>query len=146
MLATAETVVVDASVAVKWLLQDEDYAPEAERLLTRFSQGDVILAAPDHIRYEVPAAITVATIGSQPRLTRQQGQSAIEEFLALGLTTVGTDRLILAAYPLVHQYAIALYDALYLALSRQLGCSLVTADRKLYQRIGRLPEVHWIRR
>jgi predicted nucleic acid-binding protein len=144
MTATADAVVVDASVAVKWHLNDEEHAQEAARLLTRFSQGELVLVAPDHIRYEVPSAITVATRGSQPHLTVQQGQEAIAEFLALGLTTIGTDDLILAAYPLVHQYVIALYDALYLALALRLQCSFVTADRKLYQRIKQLPAAVWI--
>lgn len=145
MARPIDTVVVDASVAVKWHLVDEDYGGVAARLLNRFSQGDVILVAPDHIRYEVPAVFTVASRGSSPRMTVQQGQEATEEFLALGLTTVGTDQLIVAAYPLAHQYAIALYDALYLALALQLSCPFITADLKLYQRISHLSVVEWIR-
>jgi predicted nucleic acid-binding protein len=144
MARNADTLVLDASVAVKWHLSDEEYAEEAVELLSRFSEGRVTLLAPDHIRYEVPSAITVATIGSQPRLTRQQGQDAIEESLALGLTTVADDALILDAYSLVHQHGIALYDALYLALAQRSGCALITADRRLYQRIGYLTEVVWI--
>ena len=62
----------------------------------------------------------------------------------LGLTTVGTDDLILAPYLLVHQHAVALYDALYLALAFRMQCFFVTADRKLYQRISHLPGVVWI--
>jgi predicted nucleic acid-binding protein len=144
MAATADTIVVDASVAVKWHLRDEDDAQAAADLLSRFGQGTVILVALDHLHYEVPSAISVATIGANPRLTMEQGPEAIEEFLGLGLTTIGTDRLILAAYPLVHRHGIALYDALYLALAVQLGCSFVTADRKLYQRISHLSAVAWI--
>jgi predicted nucleic acid-binding protein len=144
MTTAADPIVVDASVAVKWHLSDEEFAEDATQLLTRFARGEALLIAPDHIRYEVPSAITVATLGSQPRLTPEQGQEAIEEFLALGLTTVGTDDLILAAYPLVHQYTVALYDALYLALALRMQCSFVTADRKLYQRVGTAPWVVWI--
>ena len=144
MATTADTFVVDASVAVKWHLNDEEHAEAAARLLTRFGRGELTLVAPDHIRYEVPAAITVATIGTQPRLTVQEGQEAIEEFLDLGLTTVSTDDLILAAYPLVHRYNIALYDALYVALALRSQCSFVTADRRLYQRIRQLPGVVWV--
>src|SRR3954451_7749546 len=144
MATTTDTIVVDASVAVKWHLNDEEHAEAAARLLTRFGRGELILVAPDHIRYEVPAAITVATIGTQPRLTVQQGQEAIEEFLALGLTTVGTDDLILAAYPLVHRYNIALYDALYVALASRFQCGFVTADRRLYQCIRQVTGVVWI--
>jgi predicted nucleic acid-binding protein len=48
---------------------------------------------------------------------------------------LGSDDLILAAYPLVHRYNIALYDALYVALALRSQYSFVTADRRLYQRI-----------
>lgn len=106
--------------------------------------GAVELLAPSHIRYEVPSAITVATGGSTPRLIKQAGQEAIRDFLALGIPTVDTDALILAAFPLVAQYNIAFYDALYLALSRQRSFPLITADNKLYQRINSLPDVIWV--
>jgi predicted nucleic acid-binding protein len=144
MTPTTNTVVVDASVAVKWHLEDEDDAEIAAALLDRFTRGEIILIAPDHIRYEVPSAITLATVRAQPRLTRDQGQAAIQRFLAMGLVTVGDDALILAAFPLVHQHKIAFYDAQYLALAERVGCPLVTADRKLYLRIGHLAAVKWI--
>lgn len=140
----AETLVVDASVAAKWHLTDEEYADKATLILTRFAQGQVELLAPDHIRYEVPSAITVATQGRKPRITQEQGKEAIEEFLALGLKTVSDEELILAAYLLVHQYGCALYDALYLALAQRLTFPLITADHKLYQRVKHLPYVLWI--
>jgi len=50
----------------------------------------------------------------------------------------------MAAYPLVHQYDCALYDALYLALAQQLALPFVTADRRLYERIRHLSYAVWI--
>jgi predicted nucleic acid-binding protein len=144
MATTRETYVLDASVAVKWHLQDEQYAEVSVELLGRYSLGEMNLIAPDQIRYEVPSAIAVATLGSKPRLTVQEGREAIEEFLALGLTTIGTNELILAANQLVHQFAIAFYDALYLALAFETTYALVTADRRFYDRIRRLPLALWI--
>ncbi len=144
MIPRSDGLVVDASVAVKWHLKDEEHAAEALQLLMRFTNGAVTLVAPDHIRYEVASAITVATRGRQPRITQQQGKDAIEEFLALGLATVASDDLILAAYLLVHQHGIAFYDGLYLALSQLVGRPFITADGKLYQRIKTLPAVVWI--
>lgn len=136
--------VVDASVAAKWHLQDEEYAAEALALLTRYVNGEIELVAPDQIRYEVPSTITVATLGRSPRLTRSVAEAAIAQFLALGLTTVNTDALIQAAFPLVHHHTIAFYDALYLALSHALTIPFITADRKLYQRLTAQPQVIWI--
>jgi hypothetical protein len=58
MAAVAEALVVDASVAAKWHLQDEQDAERALVLFDRFVAGRVALWAPTHIRYEVPAVIT----------------------------------------------------------------------------------------
>lgn len=144
MASPARAVVVDASVVAKWHLKDEDYAAESVLLLTQFGQGRVELIAPTHINYEVASAITVATVGQNPRLSQTEGREAIEEFLSLGIQTVADPELVLEAYPLVHHYGCALYDALYLALAQRLQIPLVNADRRLHQRIGQLPEVIWI--
>ena len=63
-------------------------------------------------------------MGQRPRMNRDDGRVAIEAFLTLGIHTVGSDGLILSAFPLVHQHAIAFYDALYLALAKMLQSSL----------------------
>lgn len=144
MTTVAEAFVVDASVAVKWQLTDEELAHQAGLLLTRFSLGQTGLVAPAQIRYEVPSAITAATLGRQPRLSREQGRLAIERFLAVQIVFFDSDELITAAYSLVHQHGIAFYDALYLGLAVSTGIPFITADRRLYQRIAQLPFVVWL--
>ena len=139
-----DTLVVDASVAAKWHLKDEVYAEQALHLFNQLIQGEVEVWAPSHIRSEVSSAITAATLGRQPRLTPDQGRQAIAMFLALGLHTADTDTLYLSAYTLVHEYHCAFYDALYVALARQLAAPLVTADRPLYQRLRHLPQIVWL--
>lgn len=146
MAVTADlsALVIDASVAAKWHLQDEQHGAEALALLTHFTTGQVALFGPDHIRYEVAATLTAATLGDRPRLRRRVAERAIDTFLALGVQTVGTDALIRAAFALVHQYRIAFYDALYLALAQDLDIPLITADRRFYQRVSQLPTMVWI--
>ena len=144
MAQAGDALVVDASVAVKWHVDDEDATEVARLLLTRFAQGLVELVAPDSIRLEVPAAITKATRGRTPRLARDEGRAAIEEFLALGIRTFDSEELIFGAFPLVHQHDCTLYDALYLALAERLTLPFLTADSKLYRRIQRVPYVIWI--
>jgi predicted nucleic acid-binding protein len=146
MTTAAEAFVVDASVAAKWHLKGEVYDDQARLLLTRLGEGRAALAAPSQIRYEVPAAITAATLGRAPRLSHEDGLSAIAEFLRLPLVPYDDSGLILVlgAYALVHRHGIAFYDALYLALAQRLAVPLLTADRRLYQRIGRLREVVWL--
>lgn len=137
--------VVDASVAVKWYLPEgEDDLDAARLVLDRFSAGDLGLVAPDLLVYEVASAVTVATIGRQPRLSRALGDLAIDRFLGLGLRTANGAGLLPAAFALVHRHGCALYDASYLALAQRLGIPFLTADRKLHRRIGHLPEVVWL--
>ena len=141
MVATAELLVVDASVASKWHLPDEAHADIAFLLLDRFAGGTVQLIAPQHIRSEVPSAITVATRGRQPRLTPEQGDAAIDEFLTLALPTVDDDQLVRAAYATAQAYGCAFYDGLYLALAQRLGVRFILADDRFHRLIRHLPLV-----
>ena len=136
--------VVDAPVAVKWYLQDEEDSDLAAELLARFDRGEFDLLAPYHVRYAVASAITTATLGREPRLSHEEGQTAVAEFLASGIQTLADPDIIATAFTLVHQHGCAFYDALYLALSQILGIPFITADRKFFQRLGHLPDVVWL--
>ncbi len=144
MVATAELVVVDASVATKWHLPDETDADIALLQLDRFASGEVQLIAPQHIRSEVPSAITVATRGRQARLTPEQGDAAIDEFLALALPTVDDDQLVRAAYTTAHAYGCAFYDGLYFALAERVSARFILADDRFHRLIRHVPLVVWL--
>jgi predicted nucleic acid-binding protein len=144
MATVAEALVLDASVAAKWHLKDEEDADRAILLLNQFVAGRVALWAPSHIRYEIPSVITHATSGRAPRLSQAVAQESIAAFLALGIQTVETSDVILDAFLLVHKHGIAFYDSLYLALAQQLDLPFITADRRLYERIRSVPNVVWL--
>lgn len=144
MTLAIEAYVVDASVAAKWYLRDEEDTAGADLLLHRFAQGHLDLLTPDHVRLEFIAAITKATRGRRARLTPDQGISAIEEFLALGLRSLDTEPLFLPAFNLAHQLGCAFYDALYLALSEQFALPLITADKRFYNAGRRYSSIMWI--
>ncbi len=137
------TFVVDASVAVKWHLEDEQDTPEAIRLLTDFRDGRVLLLAPDHIRFEVPSAIRNALrVG---RLNAAEGLTAIESFLGWRIETVGNDALIEAGYEMALRFGCSFYDGLYLALAENAGRPLVYADNRLRNALGgRFPLAMWV--
>lgn len=139
-----KTLVVDASVAVKWYLADEPDVERARAVFERFLAGELRLIAPGQIRYEVASAITVATRARTPRLAREEGATAIREFLALRIEMFDEDGMIVDAYRLVHQHGVAFYDALYLALAERLAVPFITADRRLYERVRQLLYVMWI--
>lgn len=135
--------VLDASVAIKWYLDDEDHVAEAEAVLDLYRQGRVRLIAPDHIRFEVANAIrTAVRIG---RVTAEQGSQAIRDFLEWRIPTVGSDTLLLYGYDYALRFDCALYDGLYLALADMTGIALVHADRRLQNSLaGRFPSAIWI--
>ena len=140
----AEAFVVDASVAAKWHLPDEDDVGAANLLLVRFAAGELALVAPGVIHLEVASAISAATLGQQPRLSIQEGELAIAAFLATAIETRSERDLIPTAFTLVHHLGCAFYDALYLALAQRLGIAFITADRRLHRRIGHLPDIVWL--
>jgi predicted nucleic acid-binding protein len=49
--------IVDASVAIKWLFDDEDFTSEARSVLLAFQEGRIDLLAPDHLYHEVLNAL-----------------------------------------------------------------------------------------
>lgn len=139
-----EAVVVDASVAAKWYLNDEEAADKALLLVRRFMQGHTEIRAPDQIRYEVPAAIARASMGSSPRVELEIGRQGIEAFLSRGISTINSDDLIISAYSLLHQYGCSFYYPLYLALSQRISVALLTADQRFYRTVQRYPSIVWI--
>jgi predicted nucleic acid-binding protein len=135
--------VLDASVAVKWYLNDEDHAQEAAHVLTAYTASAVTLLAPDHIRYEVASALRNAV--RVKRLTGEIARRDITNFLELHIQTVESDSLIRAAFDYALHYDCALYDGLYLALADMAQCPLIHADRRLHNTLaGSFARELWI--
>lgn len=79
----AERLVVDACVAAKWFLNDEDDVDLAENILACFLVGDIELYAPRSFTYEVCGLISKAcrlrtTTG--PRISRDDAVDAVKRF------------------------------------------------------------------
>lgn len=126
--------VVDASVALKWHLRDEQHLTQADALLKAFTSGEAELLAPSFIRYEVANAFLVAF--KMGRISFEMAREQLRDFLALPFhQTEDSNGLVSAAMELASRLDITVYDALYLELARQAGGAIVTADRKLYDRV-----------
>ena len=66
----------------------------------------------------------------------------MRNILLLGLTVHPIDvSLAEEAFNIALQYRITFYNASFLALSRLLGCPLVTADDKLYRKVRSFPQL-----
>lgn len=122
--------VVDASVAAKWLLPEAG-EQEAQAIL----DSEQRLAAPATIRVEVAGAVlrryrTGVIDESHARSRCELWQSLIDGRLHLIPVESLFDRALALAFELKH----ALPDCLYLASGAVLGAGLVTADRTLFER------------
>ena len=126
-------VVVDASLAVKWLMREED-SPRAHAMLTVWDREEQQLAAPHLLRFEVTNAL-------HRRAAR--GELAVHEAAALAEDLFSD--FYFDTTPQLHRRALELaselrqgaaYDAHYLALAEALACDLWTADERFYRAAG----------
>lgn len=126
--------VVDASVAVKWYL-DETHSADARRLL----DGSATLLVPGLFFAEFGNALW-------KRWRRGELASEIvrETLAALDLVPFevhATRALLAPALHVAFATGRAVYDSVYLALAVEAGARLVTADRKLHEAIA-LGDLH----
>jgi predicted nucleic acid-binding protein len=127
-----EQLVVDANVVAKLYLKDEQYTDRADLLFSRFRQGEIHLAAPRVITYEVPAVIKKGA--ARAKVNEKTWQAAIQSFELLeskGLLIIDDSKAKYEAIRLAINYRCSYYDALYLLLAEDLGCPFITADDKL---------------
>ena len=136
--------VVDASVALKWYLEDESDVRQAEHLWNAFAAGETTLVAPHYIRYEIANALEVARV--QGRISQEQADEKLTSFLGTDVyLEADDDALLLAAIGATRRYEVTPYDGLYLALAESLGFGFVTADRDLYRHVrDEISYIHWI--
>ena len=120
-------IVVDASVAVKWLLPEPGDAAAQELLAS-----EERLVAPSLIRTEVAAAL--ARRARFREIEPHDAETAMGLWLqtlrdgVIGLAADDAD--LVTALGLAMELSHPLLDCLYLALAERLGAPLVTADKK----------------
>jgi predicted nucleic acid-binding protein len=130
-------IVLDASVVLKWLFEDEDGGDRAARFKEGHVDGQEIIAVPDLLFYEIGNVLATKT-----RLS----ESAVAEAFSL-LWDFSLERFDLGleefqgSLALSRKYKITLYDAAYIELSRRLKCAFVTADKKLYGKVKSIKAV-----
>lgn len=127
----SDVVVVDTSLVVKWLIDEED-SDRARVLASGWMSNGVRVAAPHLMLAELANALHRQVVDGH--LTPAEASTLIDQVL--------TDRLELHHIPQLYGRALELasllgqgasYDSLYLALAESLNCEFWTADSRSYR-------------
>ena len=120
--------VLDASVALKWVLFEAD-SPAANKFRDGFKQQIHDLLAPDTLPVEIAHALTRA----ERKGLIPKGQAAV---LFSEVVTPAPDlrshlALLPRAIDISSDLRVGVYDCLYVALAEREQCSVVTADQRM---------------
>jgi predicted nucleic acid-binding protein len=120
--------VLDASVALKWVLREND-TPLAQRLRSDYVSGTHDLLAPDIFAVEVGHSLS----RSERRrvISPAEGQRHLRDVLATLPLLFPSLPLLPRAYEISSARRVSVYDCLYVALAEREGCELVTSDQRL---------------
>ena len=132
--AASDAVVVDASVAVKWVVK-EDGSEAAARLLDGRA-----LYAPQLILVE--AANALWAMQKRGAITADDGADALDRLVSAPWSMLAdASDLVGQAFRLARMLDHPVYDCVYLALAMERRAPVVTADRRLLAAAGRDPDV-----
>jgi len=141
----ADVVVVDTSIALKWLLAEPD-SPKAADLLSEWVGHGVIVLAPALLVYEVANALYQNVRQNVIPLARTA--IAITALYRIGLTLDPAldPALSIRAVQLAQQLGLGpAYDTQFLALAEQEDCEYWTADQRFWITARtHHPRVRWL--
>ncbi len=136
--------VIDASVAVKWLplFANEPLVGHARRCLDRRSAGEVAVLVPDLFWAEVSSVLWKAA--RKGACDPDEASAALSTLQEEELPTVASLGLVNSALSIALKYGRSLYDCLYVALAVRSNAELVTADEKLANALATHFPVKWL--
>lgn len=122
------SIVVDCSVAMSWVLPDED-TTLADKVLDRVAVDGGIV--PPLFRIEVGNVLLVAM--RRRRITSETRRKAFDRIAALPLRedSAGAAHIWTDCIDLADRHGLSLYDATYLELAKRLRRPLATLDQRL---------------
>jgi predicted nucleic acid-binding protein len=128
-------IVVDASLALSWLLEERGL-PEAERALDIVAESGA--SAPGNFQSEVVHGLLQAE--RHGRIDASRASSALAELLALPISIEFPDPQ--AVLSVARSFHLTGYDATYLTLAMQLHVRLATADADL-RKAAQIAKLLW---
>ena len=123
--------VVDASIAIKWLMADEPDKARALRILDAVESTPQNFAVPELFFNEVLAVLCQRTTASESTL-----RSLLWGIEQLGMVRIGNGHELLeTAIHLARLWSVSGYAAIYLATAEHLGGVWLTADRQAARKV-----------
>ena len=123
---------VDSSVAAKWAVTEAD-SPLALRVLTEVPHAGGQLWLVDVALSEVANVVWKAY--RRKLLTLDEARQYLADFLRAPVQVVPSQPLLPAAFEIAAKYDVAVYDALFVALTADHGVNGVTTDEPLFRAV-----------
>lgn len=138
-------VVVDTSIALKWVLEEAD-SNKADTLLAEWIKKGMLIIAPNLLAYEITNALYRKVRKGEITLDRAKEALAEISLAEIEFDFSSDFTLSTRAIELANQYNLpATYDSHYLALAERKGCELWTADLRMWNSVkGKLNWVRWM--
>lgn len=130
-----DIVVVDANIAVKWIVEEADSAV-ADSLLVEWNSQKKFIAVPDLFNYEIANILLKKARRNFITIARAiQARELISKMEIKVYYPLNPD-INIDALEIAHTYNLpAAYDAHYLALAAREQCEFWTADERLYNSV-----------
>ena len=117
--------VVDASIVVAWLFDDED-EPRADRVLDQLAEGGALVPQLWHLE----TRNSLLTAERRGRLSPGEVRERLDALKGLPIRTDEEPDL-QSTFDLARAHGLSFYDALYLELAKRESADLATLDRAL---------------
>ncbi|MBI5207860.1 MAG: type II toxin-antitoxin system VapC family toxin [Candidatus Firestonebacteria bacterium] len=138
-----QRIVLDASIVLKWYLDDEEFGQKAINLLTQYISNEIDIYAPSLLGYELINGLIIAK--KRGRIEENIIHEAFDGFLKLNLKLKDNSTYFPKIIHYCKTYNCSAYDASYLSLAVEEGLYLITADKPLYNTVKKdLKFIKWI--
>lgn len=125
-----DRLVVDCSVAAKWVLPEPD-RDRAVRLLEQWESGKVTLIAPDLLLAEF--ASLLAKRIRRKQISAAQARQAFQLMRRCSPRLYETRPRLATALDISIEYHLSLWDSIYVAVASEFDCHFLTADKRLFR-------------
>jgi predicted nucleic acid-binding protein len=140
----SDVVVVDASLALKWILREPD-SDIAKTLLKQWNADKTDVIAPGLFAYEITNILYRQVVAG--KLSYDETKQLLKELFSIGISLRFSQYKDISTRAMAFAYQFSLsatYDAHYLALAEHENCEFWTADTRLLNALnGKLP---WVRK